>query len=125
MPSDVSKANSAQWTGAAHGVRPYLLTRGRTEPDQDYGLCLESLLTTRAAPGLLSPEDDAVLRFCAGTALSIAELASLMGQPVQVIKILAAELVGAGALSITGHQPDPAGDEQLLGDVLVGLRNLA
>lgn len=120
----MGKAASASWTGSSSGVRPYLVTRGRTAPIQDYGLQMDSLLMTQSAPGVLGPEDEALLGLCAGTCRSIAELAARMGQPIQVVKILAASLVGTGALKVIGHRPEPGGDIRTLEDLLVGLRNL-
>ncbi|MFI5822854.1 DUF742 domain-containing protein [Streptomyces rishiriensis] len=111
------------WTSVNHGLRPYLLTGGRTRPVHE--LALESLLMTRPWRGNtpLGPDSERLLLLCSGAPLSVAELAARMGQPVQVTKILAADLVEAGALSPTTPQAGASTDLELLGAVLVGLRN--
>jgi hypothetical protein len=103
-----------------------VLTGGRTRPR--HTLRLESLLATRPARAgsHIGPEGEQVLLLCSGAPRSIAELAALLSQPVQVTKILASDLLETGALVTTqSSAADPSTDTRLLGDLLVGLRRLA
>lgn len=61
---------------------------------------------------------------CSGAALSIAEIAALLHQPVQVIKVLVGDLLDAGALDVAAPRSIAAhNDTDLLEAVLVGLHN--
>lgn len=119
------ESGNGTWTSATHGLRPYMLTGGRTQPR--HTLRLDSLLLTRPAPegSHVPPEGEQVLLLCSGAPRSVAELAARIRQPVQVTKILASDLVEVGAL----FTPEPitadlSSDTELLGALLVGLRRL-
>ncbi|MBY8887276.1 DUF742 domain-containing protein [Streptomyces sp. PTM05] len=115
------------WSGAALGeVRPYTVTRGRTRPHHHL------LLTTRlaghapgAAVALATPEHEALLRLCRAMPYSVAELAARLRQPVQVTKIIAADLLDSRALILLGVGGSPQSpDRSMLEAVLDGLRRL-
>ncbi|MGW0605827.1 DUF742 domain-containing protein [Streptomyces sp. NPDC002644] len=106
-------------------VRAYAVTVGRTRP----AVPLESgsLVRTAASPPYeaVSPEGLAAVRLCAGQALSVAELATLLQLPLQVAKVVVADLLHGGFL--IHAMPDRSADgsdPSLLEAVLDGLRNL-
>ncbi|MEV6319290.1 DUF742 domain-containing protein [Streptomyces sp. NPDC051776] len=112
------------WTRAGHRLRPYLLTGGRTRPQ--HVLQRDSFLIARSGHGgrVFMPEIEQVLLLCSGAPRSVAELSEILDQPVQVAKILAADLVEAGALAVTDSTVHPPSDRHLLGAILAGLRRL-
>ncbi|MFJ8018768.1 DUF742 domain-containing protein [Streptomyces sp. NPDC096311] len=118
-------ANRGPWAEAALGdVRPYAITGGRTRTK--YALHLTTLLSTRPAtrPGEFGIEAEQVRLRCSGAALSIAEIAALLHQPAQVIKVLVGDLLDAGALDVAAPRSIAAhNDTDLLEAVLVGLHN--
>ena len=107
-------------------VRPYAVTRGRTEPR--YQLEIEAIVETnrydpRELP-LLSPECRAILEFCRDWR-SVAEVSAVLQMPLGVARILIADLAAEGLVRI--HQLDHAHgrpDVKLLERVLSGLRKL-
>ena len=108
-------------------VRPYAVTRGRTEPR--YQLEIEAIVETnrydpRELP-MLSPECRAILEFCRDWR-SVAEVSAVLQMPLGVARILIADLAVEGLVRI--HQLDHAQggrpDVKLLERVLSGLRKL-
>jgi hypothetical protein len=85
-------------------VRPYTITSGRTTPERD-NLTLITLVTAMsgldaaAGHGLrrMQPEHRAILALCQRP-LAVAEVASAMGLPVSVSKILIGDLIEAGQM---------------------------
>ncbi|MGW4032133.1 DUF742 domain-containing protein [Streptomyces sp. NPDC004838] len=74
----------------------------------------------------LSPEGETLLLLCSGEPRSVAELAALLDQPVQVARVLISDLIDAGVLT-TAARPTPTPptrDTDLLEAVLVGLQAL-
>ncbi|MFE6412217.1 DUF742 domain-containing protein [Streptomyces sp. NPDC057837] len=105
-------------------LRPYTLTGGRTRPH--HPLQLDTLLAAHPVPADvdLGPEGERIRLLCA-TPQPVAELASHLGQPVQVAKILASDLLHINALVIAEvDNADSRPDRELLEAVLVGLRAL-
>jgi hypothetical protein len=107
-------------------VRPYTVTQGRTEPR--YQLEIEAMVATAHydAPDLsmLSPECQAILRFCRGWQ-SVAEISAVLRMPLGVVRILVADLAVEGLVRV--QQPNHAQggpDVKLLERVLSGLRRL-
>ncbi|MFE7356070.1 DUF742 domain-containing protein [Streptomyces sp. NPDC057543] len=96
----------AEEDGAGSMVRPYTITRGRTAPERD-DFTLITVLTTaqdprdeHGAPILprgLQPEHRLILARCRRPS-AVAEVASDLGLPVSVTKILLADLVAQGLL---------------------------
>jgi Protein of unknown function (DUF742) len=107
-------------------VRPYTVTRGRTEPR--YQLEIEAMVAAtsydaRRHPGL-SPECQAILEFCRGWR-SVAEISAVLQMPLGVARILVSDMAADGLVRI--HQLNHAQggpDVKLLERVLSGLRRL-
>lgn len=114
-------------------VRPYTITGGRTAPEHD-GLTLITVVTT-AAPGGpdaatpgLQPEHRAILDRCAEP-VAVAEIAAELDLPVSVTKILVADLVALGTVTVNAPlavAPGTGGgiDMTLLQEVRDGLARL-
>ena len=110
-------------------VRPYALTGGRTRPA---GAVLD-LITVLVASSLargpddtlgLSPEHRRILGLCRGPA-TVADVASTTALPLGVVRVLIADLIGQGRITVLAARP--VGEEpstSLLKEVLHGLRAL-
>ena len=110
--------------------RPYALTGGRTKPD---GGPLLDLITVIVASSLaprpgdslgLSPEHRRILGLCRGPA-TVADVASTTALPLGVVRVLIADLIGQGRITVLAERP--VGEEPstaLLKEVLHGLRAL-
>lgn len=110
-------------------VRPYAVTRGRTEPRTD--LAIEAVLTTtsvsRQEARFAGQTQQRIIALCdGGSPRSLAEVAALLSMPFGVVRVLVADMVADGLLTV--HQ---AAREQSVGDrlhvlerVLSGLRRL-
>lgn len=113
------------WTDSLADIRPYAITGGRTRTD--HPLCLTSCLITRPTADALAhgaPETEALLLHCSGAARSVAELAALIHQPVQVVKVLVGDLLDHRALALTNPRGSAEPDIQLLEALLAGLHRL-
>lgn len=103
-------------------VRPYTLTGGRTHPKHELNLVSIVRAIPGAPTGHLDPEHTQTLRLC-HEAVSVAEVAAKLRQPLQVAKVLLSDLIDAGA--VTTRAPattaDPA-DRELLEALLDGLQ---
>ncbi|MDX6743291.1 DUF742 domain-containing protein [Actinocorallia sp. A-T 12471] len=109
-------------------VRSYAFTRGRTRP-RGVSLDVVTLLraTGREPPWgtRLSREDARLLTLCRAPSV-LADLASDLGLPLGVVKVLAGELIHLGLLEVA-RRPGPErphADRALLQKVLDGLRAL-
>jgi hypothetical protein len=107
-------------------VRPYAVTRGRTEPRSK--LEIEAMVVAAYYDArdlsLLSPESQAILETCRNWR-SVAEIAAVLQMPLGVARILIADMAAEGKVRI--HQPNHAQgspDVKLLERVLSGLRKL-
>ena len=110
-------------------VRPYALTGGRTRPA---GAVLD-LITVIVASSLalgpddslgLSPEHRRILGLCRRPA-TVADVASTTALPLGVVRVLIADLMGQGRITVLAERP--AGEEPstaMLKEVLNGLRAL-
>lgn len=112
------------WLDGAAGrlVRPYAVSGGRTRPAVALDL-LTLVISTGAAPDApLGPEHGEALGLCPAPT-PVAEIAGRMGLPATVTKILLADLVQCGAVTLRppSHFDDPT-DQLLLEAVLDGLR---
>ncbi len=108
-------------------VRPYAVTRGRTEPQRD--IAIEAVLVTTARgkqEGRFAGRDKQVIAsLCEGRAQSLAEIAAYTRLPLGVSRVLIADMVADGLLAL--HNAGEArGDDrmELLERVLSGLRRL-
>ncbi len=108
-------------------VRPYVLTGGRVESDSD--LALEAILAStdlgRARLGELHLEHEELVRLCQDS-VSLTELAAHIGLPVQVVRVLAGDLIADGLLEVAAASVynEDRPDLGLLERVLDGLQSL-
>ncbi|MBT8224711.1 MAG: DUF742 domain-containing protein [Dactylosporangium sp.] len=109
-------------------VRPYAVTRGRTEPTQ--AIAIEAVLVT-SPHGLQEAqftERDrrTIAMLCSERPQSMAEIAAYLGMPLGVGRVLVSDMVSAGILIL--HTTEDSGDLgqriDVLERVLVGLRRL-
>jgi hypothetical protein len=109
-------------------VRPYAVTRGRTEPRQD--IPVEGVLTTSRAgheeARFAGYEKNRIAIMCQGRPLSVAEIAAYTRLPLGVARVLIADMVGDGLLNLRNAAPAKGYQERmnLLERVLSGLRKL-
>lgn len=107
-------------------VRPYAMTRGRTEPR--YQLEIEAMVVAAHYDvrdlSVLSPECQAILEFCRDWR-SVAEISAVLQMPLGVARILVADMAAEGVVRIhqLNHAQGPP-DVKLLERVLSGLRKL-
>ena len=86
---------------APRRLRAYALTQGRTHAETK--LTLDTLLSAidMASNSLLgSPEKAEIMRQCETEPQSPVDLSALLKLPIGTIKVLVADLVGSGALSV-------------------------
>jgi len=102
-------------------VRPYSVTYGRTRPRSALDLTT-MLLATGRTPRHMEPEHAQALGLCRA-AVSVAEVAANLQQPVVVAKVLVSDLIAWDAL-ITGVPTVDSPDLQTMKDLLDGLRKL-
>jgi hypothetical protein len=102
-------------------VRPYSVTYGRTRPRSALDLTT-MLLATGRTPRHMEPEHAQALGLCRA-AISVAEVAANLQQPVVVAKVLLSDLIAWDAL-ITGVPTVDSPDLQTMKDLLDGLRKL-
>jgi hypothetical protein len=108
-------------------VRPYAVTRGRTEPRQD--IPVESVLTTSRAgyqEARFAGHDKNRIAVMCQRPLSLAEIAAYTRLPLGVARVLVADMVGDGLLNLRNAAPATGYQERmnLLERVLSGLRKL-
>jgi hypothetical protein len=107
-------------------VRPYAMTRGRTEPR--YRLEIEAMVAAahyepQDLP-VMSPECQAILEYCRDWR-SVAEISAVLLMPLGVARILIADMAAEGLVRV--HQLDHVNgrpDLHLLERVLSGLHEL-
>jgi len=110
-------------------VRPYALTGGRTQPISGTVLDLIAVLVASTwDQGLddvaLSPEHRRILGLCKAP-VTVADVASTLALPVGVVRVLLADLIGDGRITVLAQRP--AGEQPsaaLLKEVLQGLHAL-
>ncbi len=111
-------------------VRPYALTGGRTEPAGREVLDLITIIVATdpaergSDPIELSPEDRRILGLCRRP-VTVTDVASITELPLGVVRVLLADLIARGRITVVPQQPaakQPSGD--LLKEVLHGLRAL-
>jgi Protein of unknown function (DUF742) len=122
-------SSDERWLDGEAGpvVRPYALVGGRTRPaGRSFDLIAMVTAARRASvdPDALEPEHLRALRLCR-VPRSVADLASDLGLPVGVARVILADLWGKGLVVV--RQPAPPAqlkDLQLLRRVADGLRRL-
>ena len=108
-------------------VRPYALTKGRTQPagGVSFGL-IDVVLATGEPPSARfrpGPEHRRILSRCRHP-VSVVDLASEIDLPVGVVRVLLGDLAGEGMVQILATQKRPGADQRLLRMVLDGLESL-
>jgi hypothetical protein len=85
-------------------IRPFLLTGGRTSPDQP-GLRIESLIQTSpgAMQGSLRFEARQIFELCRRPN-SVAEVAAALRVPVGVARVLVSDLIAEGVVTLLQSQ---------------------
>ena len=124
-------AGDDKWIDRDSGpvVRPYALTGGRTEPATGEILDLIAIVVA-ARTGLrtddlagLSPEHRRILALC-GQPATVADVASDTALPLGVVRVLLADLLLQGRLSVMRQHAGERPSADLLEEVLHGLRAL-
>ncbi|GAA2729547.1 DUF742 domain-containing protein [Actinocorallia aurantiaca] len=112
--------------GVTPVVRPYALTRGRTEPEGEH-LHLTSVVQALVEPAEVSsgePECLLLLTLCRSPAV-VVDLASDAGLPLGVTRVLLGDLRHRGMISVSREpSPNAVADLQVIQEVLDGLRSL-
>ena len=109
-------------------VRPYAVTRGRTEPRQD--IALEAVLTTTAAAvqeaRFAGHDKYRIATICEGRPQSLAEIAAYTRLPLGVARVLVADMVAESLLTLHDSTVHEGYEDrmELLERVLSGLRKL-
>jgi hypothetical protein len=109
-------------------VRPYAVTRGRTEPQRD--IPIEAVLVASAAAvaeaRFAGHDKYRIAQLCEPRAQSLAELAARCRLPLGVTRVLVADMVADGLLALHSAAPKEKFAERmdLLERVLSGLRRL-
>ncbi|GAB1645006.1 DUF742 domain-containing protein [Krasilnikovia sp. MM14-A1259] len=109
-------------------VRPYAVTRGRTEPRRE--IPIEAVLVASQSAvqeaRFAGHDKYRIALMCEPRALSLAEIAAYRGLPLGVARVLVADMVTDGLLSLHSAVPKEGFTERmdLLERVLSGLRKL-
>jgi hypothetical protein len=111
-------------------VRPYAVTGGRTQPAEGETLDLITVVVATGRPASaddyprLAPEHRRILGLC-GQQVTVADLAADTGLPVGVVRVLLADLILQGAITVVRQRPagQPTGND-VLQEILNGLRAL-
>jgi hypothetical protein len=109
-------------------VRPYAVTRGRTEPRRDIpieGILVASQDALQEAR-FAGHDKYRIAALCEAQPQSLAELSALTRLPLGVTRVLVADMVADGLLSLHSAAPKNGFTERmdLLERVLSGLRKL-
>lgn len=108
--------------------RLYTLTGGRSRADtQVFDMMTLVVAECDPVPGMPS-EHATILRICRSPT-AVVELASHLGLPVSIVRILLGDLLTAGRITVrqprrNTHGTGPTPDTDVLRQLLVGLRNL-
>jgi hypothetical protein len=111
-------------------VRPYAVTGGRTEPADGEVLDLIAIVVASGKadpdgdPNELGPEHRRIAGLCREPT-TVADLAAETTLPLGVVRVLLADLILQGRITVLPHQPaDEQPRVELLREVLHGLRAL-
>ncbi len=109
------------------GVRPYLLTGGRTHV-ADQSLGFETILawTTKGQSALsqLRYEYRQIAVLCAAGPLSVAEISAKLPVPIGVARILACDMASIGLLDLHQGPTDPTDNVPLIKRLINGIQAL-
>ena len=108
-------------------VRPYAVTRGRTEPQRN--IDIEALLVTtsrgKQESRFAGRDMYAIAQLCESRVQSLAEIAAYLRLPLGVVRVLVADMVTEELLELHQSRPTSAADRlAVLERVLSGLRRL-
>jgi hypothetical protein len=106
-------------------VRPYAVTKGRTESATAFGL-IDVVMTTGERPSEQfrpGPEHRRILGVCRRP-VPVVDLTSEIDLPLGVVRVLLGDLAEDGMLRIVSAQRQPVSDHRLLKMVLDGLESL-
>ena len=116
-----------RWFGQEAGpmVRPYAVTKGRTEPATAFGLIDVVMATGEWPPEHFrpGPEHSRILGVCRRP-MPVVDLTSEIDLPLGVVRVLLGDLAEEGMLRIVSAQREPVPDHRLLRMVLDGLESL-
>jgi hypothetical protein len=111
-------------------VRPYAVTGGRTQPADGEVLDLITVVVTTGratagdGPARLTPEHRRILGLCEQQ-VTVADLAAETTLPVGVVRVLLADLILQGAITVVRQRPDgQRTGNDVLQEILNGLRAL-
>jgi hypothetical protein len=119
-----------EWVDEEAGpvVRPYAVARGRTRSSSTAVDLLATVVSTglpAPAKAELSVQHRRLMSSVAGQARPVAEVASELGLPVGVIRVLLGDLLEHGLVTVRPPQDKAATpSESLLREVISGLRAL-
>lgn len=123
-PADVPPVPATGDTGTSGdaGVRPFVVTGGRTEPvDERLRIETQVVATPRAAHCVLDFECRRIVDLCP-MPLSVAEIAAALDLPLIVARVLVADLAAIGAVAVQ-EQGAPV-SRAVLERILEGVRAL-
>jgi hypothetical protein len=106
-------------------VRPYAVTKGRTESATAFGLIDVVMATGERPSGQFrpGPEHRRILGVCRRP-VPVVDLTSEIDLPLGVVRVLLGDLAEEGMLRIVSAQRQPVSDHRLLRMVLDGLESL-
>ncbi len=98
------------------GVRPFVITQGRTAPvDERLRIETQVVATPQAESFVLDFEARRIVDLCAAP-LSVAEIAAALELPIVVARVLVADLASVGAVTV--HEQDQQVSRALLERIL-------
>jgi hypothetical protein len=118
-----------RWTewDAGPVARPYSLTGGRTRPRVELRFDLIDVIAWTGAqvdPATITYESRRILEMCRAP-VTVADLASALGIPLVVVRVLLGDLVHDGLVDVRVATPKGrVTDQNLLARVLAGIRAL-
>ncbi|GII94835.1 DUF742 domain-containing protein [Sinosporangium siamense] len=121
--------NEDRWLDEEAGpiVRPYVMTRGRTEPTRGKFDLISLVVATRTPSPVeigLGPEHLTILRLC-DDFLSVAEIAARMDLPAGTIRVLLGDLLDRGFIDVQEPHPETELDDDCFYQAVIdGLRSL-
>jgi hypothetical protein len=122
----MSEDDWTEWD-AGPVARPYTLTGGRTRPRVELRFDLIDVIAwtgQRVDPLTISHEGRRILEMCQAP-ITVADLASALGLPLGVVRVLLGDLVHDGLIDVRVAAPKGrVTDQRLLARVLAGVRAL-
>lgn len=106
-------------------VRPYAMTRGRTEPTRGNFNLISLVVSTRTPTGqaVLEPEHRSIVKLCRNP-ISVAEISAHLDLPLGTVRVMLGDLLDKDLILVrepqAGNQSPP---EHLFEAVINGLRS--